>query len=376
MYAVDFFSIMASDDPMKRKAVRPGGVVAVTGASGFIGSHVCKCLLDRGFKVRAVVRDKDDSRKVAHLHAMAVALPAGSLAVYSGDLSKPGSYDAAFEGADAVIHTAAVVEVARVDDPESQVVAPSVEGTRHVLSSLDRSTTVRRLVHTSSIAAVYSADRPSGTVFTDCDWNDHSTVANGDAYGYAKTQAERLVHEHVSQGTPYDFVAINPAIVLGPCLTKAHTKASALFVRELLYGNPQLPFYGSFVDVRDVAEAHVRALVNPAAAGRRFLLTEPGPPRWLMDLGPILVAQFPQYDIRPKAWPWHRVAYLRALTTLGLAPASLQAHLLIKQFRFDSTLATSILGIHFRGIEEMVRDTAASMVDSGWVVPKQRTSRL
>jgi len=357
-----------------RGPILVGDVVAVTGASGYIGSHVCKCLLDRGFKVRAVVRNKDDPTKVGHLQATAVGLPEGALSFHTGDLAAPGSYDAAFEGADAVIHTAAVVEVSlgvgtTVD--EAWVVAPSVDGTRNVLASLDRSSTVKRLVHTSSVAAILNADRSDGTTFTEADWNGYSAVGNGDPYGYAKTQAEKLVHEHFQRGQPYDFAVINPGVVLGPCLTKAHTKASVAVIRQMLYGNEQPSYFAPLVDVRDVAQAHVEALLRPEAAGKRFILVE-HPSRWLLDLGDILVRQFPDYDIRPQGLAWYKQMVAPLLCWLGMGVTPFQANMATKRFNFDSSQATAVLGLKFRDIEETVRDSAESMLATGWVkIPKK-----
>eukprot|EP00667_Euglena_gracilis_P013791 EG_transcript_14232 len=352
-----------------RGAVLAGNVVAVTGASGFIGSHICKCLLDRGFRVRAVVRNKDDAAKVAHLQALAAGLPADRLAFFNGDLTSPGSYDEAFEGADGVIHSAAVVDIMSTKDAEKQLVRPTIEGTRNVLHAMDKSSSVKRLVHTSSIAALMSADRPSGAAFTVADWNAYSTVANGDPYGYAKTQAERLVHRHVAEGCPYDFVALHPGIVLGPCLAKAHTKASPFFVRQMLFGNEQLPLFVSLVDVRDVAQAHVEALMRPHASRQRFALVS-GPSMWLADLGPILQQQLPQYLLSPRFTASYKVSVLCAVSQLGFLLTPFQRHMLTKQFNFGNTPASQGLDIKFRGVEEMVRDTALSMVQAGWVKPK------
>eukprot|EP00667_Euglena_gracilis_P012354 EG_transcript_12684 len=352
-----------------RGAVQVGDVVAVTGASGYIGSHICKSLLERGFKVRAVVRNKDDPSKVAHLQALATGLPDGTLTFYNGDLSAAGSYDEAFEGAQGVVHAAAVVEIHVVEDPEKQIVAPSIEGTRNVLSSLDKSSTVKRMIQTSSVAAINTADRPDGTVFTEQDWNTYSTVANGDAYGYAKTQAERLVHDHVAKGTPYDFAAINPGVVLGPCLTKAHTKASVVIVRQMLYGNEQPAFYAPLVDVREVAQAHVEALLRPEAAGQRFILVEPSPTRWLLDLGPALQRLFPQYAIAARGAAWYKLLGLRVLTWFGYGLTPYQQHMTTKRFQFDSQKATEVLGIKFRQLDDTLRDSVESMVAPGWIKP-------
>ena len=223
-------------------------VVALTGASGFIGSHVAEALLRDGHTVRAVVRDKTNADKCAHLTALGAAHAAagGGLELFEGDLLVAGSFDAAFAGAEVVVHTAAVVEILRTSDPQATVIDPSVRGVRHLLASLDASPSVRRLVHTSSIVAVYTYDKGDGHVFDEADWNDWSTAEN-DPYGFAKTEAERLVAAH--RGA-FDVVRCNPGVTLGPPMTKAHTKASTVLLRQLIYGNAQLNYPSSCVDAR------------------------------------------------------------------------------------------------------------------------------
>ena len=97
-------------------------------------------------------------------------------------------------------------------------------------------------------------------MFTEADVNDWSSVEKGDAYGVAKTEAEKLVHAHFASHSDRSSVAVNPGVVIGPVMTKAHTKASALFLRDLIYGNKVMNFPCTFVDVRDVAAGHVNAL--------------------------------------------------------------------------------------------------------------------
>merc|ERR1712232_458709 len=177
----------------------------------------------------AVVRDPADEAKAAHLLALPGAT--GNLTLHAGVLDVLGSYDTAFEGADAVIHTAAVVEINNVKDPENEIVRPSVDGVRNVLASADKSSTVKRFVHTSSMLAVLKWDTSDlNATFDETSWNTASTVKNGDPYGFAKVQAERLVHEHKS--SRYDTLVMLPGVNLGPCFTKAHTKASAVVVRQ------------------------------------------------------------------------------------------------------------------------------------------------
>lgn len=132
------------------------GTIAVTGAAGFIGTHVVAALLDQGFNVRACVRDSGNLEKTAHLTCLDGA--AERLLLYSTDLNVPRSYDDAFRGADAVVHTAAVVGLTS-GDPWKMVVNPSIEGTRNVLRSADRAKTIKRFVHTSSIAAIQSYNK-------------------------------------------------------------------------------------------------------------------------------------------------------------------------------------------------------------------------
>merc|ERR1712217_622893 len=151
------------------------------------------------------------------------------------------------------------------------IVRPSIDGVANVLASAKKAGSVRRFVHTSSIAAVMNFNADPQTTFSSADWNDAGTVANGDAYGYAKTMAERKVHEHDGEG--FDCVALCPGVVLGPSLCKAHTKASVVVLRQMLYGNPQPVYESAFTDVRDVADAHVKALgLAENATARRFLL--------------------------------------------------------------------------------------------------------
>lgn len=157
-------------------------------------------------------------------------------------------------------------------NPIEDVVKPAVEGTMNVLSSLRKATSVKRYVHTSSIAAVMRMNEANGNVFDESDFNTYSSVANGDAYGYAKYESEmrvwQFMREESIRARQLDFVVLNPAFVFGECFTKAHTKASPVLLRHVIYGSKQVPFTTWAVDVDDVATAHVRALTMDSSTNK------------------------------------------------------------------------------------------------------------
>lgn len=345
------------------------GLVAVTGANGFMASHVCAELLTAGYRVRAIVRNPSDEDKVGHLKKLPGA---ERLSFGSGDLLLPGSYDEALQGVDAVIHAAAVVEINATADPHSTIVKPSVDGVKNVLSSADKAGTVKRFVQTSSVIATLSHTSDPSTTFSEKDWNTASTVENGDAYGFGKTLAEREAHEH--KGNGYDVVALNPGVMLGPCMTKAHTKASVVVLRQMLYGNAQPVYKQSFVDVRDVAQAHVRALrdlATPAdATPQRYLLCSDSQ-MFVSDLEAPLRELFPEYQID----------CINSIGAVGKALLSIpllwrvltsefQRGMYYANFSFDNTKSKSELGVSYRPLNDTLRDSVTSMVEPGFIKPR------
>ena len=351
-------------------AVAPGAVVAVTGANGFIGSHVCKKLLEDGYSVRAVVRDPSDAAKVDHL----LQLPGADaqLQCIRGDLLKPGGYDDAFTGCAAVVHTAAVVEVLDNRDAENKIVKPAVDGTKNTIASA-RKAGIQRLVMTSSVAAVQSPwGLPDSHTYAESDWNGWSTVES-DPYGYAKAQQERVLWDALGglgeATATMDAVAVHPSVTLGPALTKAHTKSSTVLVREVLFGNRMNNYNTSFVDVRDVAAAVSAALALPAAGGSRFIVTGDEGPMSTLDLGPIAQRALPQYVCSSRASysPW----MIWLLARVGFVSA-FQESQFSRKFQFSNAHVKATLGVHPRPLEETVRDAALAMIEGGWVKPRTK----
>lgn len=350
-------------------SIQPPATVAVTGANGFIGAHAVYCLLKEGYSVRAVVRDPNNKLKYGFLEDLATELNASArLKLYPGDLFKSDSYDEAFIGADAVIHTAAVVELFDKTDAANKVVKPSVEGTQNVLRSINKAKSVRRYIHTSSAITIQSFDKPEDHIFTEHDWNTWSTIENGDAYGYAKTTAEKLVWEKDVLCNA-DLVVLNPMVVIGPVLTKVHTKSTAVFLRQILHNGSMLNFSCSFVDVRDVAQGFIKALQTPKAGGERFLLVK-SKPMYTIDLVPIAQKALPEYKLHayPKP-PLFIISLLAYFPSLGRSIMSdFEYYGLTKQIKFDNSKSKEILGITYRPLEETVKDTIVSMTK--YIKPK------
>jgi len=280
-----------------------------------------------------------------------------------------GSYDAAFAGADAVVHTAAVVEVLDSKNAEEKILKPSLEGSKNVLGSVRRSGSVRRLVYTSSVAAVQSAfGLDASHVFTEDDWNGWSTLES-DAYGFAKAAAERMLWSELQGDAACDLVSLCPAVVLGPCLTKAHTKTSTVLVREAMFHNPMNSYYASFVDVRDVAAACLAALTVPAAGGKRFIVVGDEPPMLTTALADYAAVELPQYSFKGAAKYSEWLVWL--LARLGVV-APFQEAMSTKKLPFSNAQLKAVLGVAPRTLGACVKDTAVSMIEGGWVKPKSK----
>src|SRR5580765_1835292 len=171
--------------------IDPNAPVLVTGGSGYVASWIVRYLLEDGRTVRATVRNPAKPKGLEHLHALADAHP-GRLSLHRADLLEEGSYTDAMHGCEVVIHTASPFLIGKISDPQEQLIRPALDGTRNVLASANNTSSVKRVVLTSSVAAIYgdNADMQGKTEFTDTDWNTTSTETH-QPYSYSKTVAER-----------------------------------------------------------------------------------------------------------------------------------------------------------------------------------------
>jgi len=336
--------------------------VCVTGAAGFIASHVIIDLLEDGHVVHATVRDLGDDTKRAHLDVLEERYP-GKLQCFEADLLEPGSLDAALEGCDALIHTATAVILA-APDPQKQIIDVAVKGTQNVLDSVARTPSVKRIVMTSSIAAVMSYDQQDRT-YTEDDWCTSDDIGL-DPYGMGKTQSERLLWQFVDEHADrVQAVAINPSVVIGPPLAKHHIRSSLSFIRDLVgWSYPACaPMRLHLVDVGDVSKGHVRALTSDKAVGQRIIFSDRQ--KSILEISKVLSRQYKTPMRELPRLILYIAAYLDKRFSLRLARASANLH-----YEFGSNRPMELLGIDLRNTEESILEAAETMVEKGWVKPR------
>lgn len=245
-------------------------VVVVTGGSGYVATEICKQLLEGGYTVRATVRSTRKTEKVQHLLDLATALP-GRLELLEADLLENGSFDEIISGSTYVMHCASPV-VMSAEDHQRDIVDPAVIGTRNVFSSVAKASSVRRVVLTSSTAAIEACTSetqpPNGQFWTSDDWCSDATVEK-DPYCVSKVQAEKLAWQ-MSKEHGFDLVVINPSLVLGTVISKRLDVLSTLTMKNVIENTADLDFV-DLIDVRDVARAHILAAELPHAHGRYIL---------------------------------------------------------------------------------------------------------
>ena len=334
--------------------------MTVTGASGFIGSHVVANLLARGRKVRATVRDAGDPIRVDHLKGLEIA-EGGRLEIVEMDLFDESSVHAAIAGCTDLIHTAAAVRIS-AKDPQRQIVDPSVVGTQNVISAIDAAGTVERFVHTSSTAAIRPMKWKDGQTLTTETWADDATLEDN-PYGLAKVLAERIVREWHSDGGDGKprMVTIHPSVVFGPSMSKIHLRGSLSFLDALVKRKVPLliPIQINIVDVRDVAEAHVRGLTMGENAGR--YLTVSGDMQF-SEISRVLREGYPSLKT-----PRFTVPYLVALLAGPLFDKRItrswaRQHLRRKLY-WDATPAERELGMTWKGVRESILDSVPGMLE-------------
>jgi nucleoside-diphosphate-sugar epimerase len=344
--------------------------VMITGATGYVAGWIVKKLLDSGFTVHAAVRDPNNVEKLKYLNAIAENAN-GTLKYFRTDLLDPGSYDEAMKDCELVFHTASPFTL-KIKDAKKDLVDPALKGTRNVLESVNRIKSVKRVVLTSSCAAIYGdnadiQDMP-GKTLTEEMWNTTSTPEH-QPYSYSKTVAEKEAWKIHDAQDRWNLVVINPSLVLGPGINPFGTSESFNIIKQMGDGSFKtgVPDYAiGTVDIRDVAEAHIKAAFTPTAVGRYITS---GRDSGFLELTQILRQKYGD------AYPFPRKTLPKFLVML-LGPLSGLKRKMLKRnlgypFRADNSKIKKDLGIKFRPLEESLTDFFRQMIDHNIVKPKK-----
>ncbi|MEQ9572865.1 MAG: NAD-dependent epimerase/dehydratase family protein [Nitratireductor sp.] len=344
--------------------------VLVTGATGYVAGWLIRRLLAEGFTVHAAVRDPDNAEQLAPVRARERDLP-GRLTFFRADRLKDGRYAEAMQTCRVVFHTASPF-ASVVNDPQRDLVDPALNGTRNVLSSANRTETVERVVLTSSCAAIFGdvadvALAPDG-ILTEDVWNTSSNLDH-QPYNYSKTLAEREAWRIAGSQARWRLVAINPGLVIGPALSSAPTSESFNIVRQLGDGSVKagVPRYEiGMVDVRDVAEAHLRAGFLQKVEGRHIVSAEV---LSLIAMSRILRRHFGD------AWPFPRRVLPKWLVWLvgpivnPMLDRAMVARNMGYSWRADNSKSRRALGLHYRPLAPALVAMFQQMVAAGLVPP-------
>lgn len=243
--------------------------VLVTGATGFIGAEVVKQLLADGYRVRGTTRDVEAAHRRGELTSL---VGAERLELVPADLNEPGAFTAYLAGCEYVMHVASPF-ILDVEDPQRDLVDPAVTGTLSILESASTSPGIRRVIITSSFAAI--SNGPQEEPYDETDWNTTSSLESG-AYAFSKTEAERAAWEFMDAANRhFDLVVINPTAVIGPSVVDRVNQTHEFMIGITNGQSPAIIDIGfPVVDVRDVARAHIKAMETPSASGRYLVSAE------------------------------------------------------------------------------------------------------
>lgn len=340
--------------------------ILVSGATGFIAGHTIEKLLEQGHDVVGTVRNPADTAKVAHLTQMEGAKE--HLTLVAADLTAADPFGA-YVDVDIVMHMASPYAI-NVKDAQRDLVDPAVEGTLSMLRAAAKSKRVKRVVLTSSVAAI--TDEPDGRLLTEADWNTSSSLSRNPYY-FSKAMAERAAWDFMEREKPgFDLVVINPFLVIGPSHTKAINTSNQILVDMIKGSYPAvMALDWGFVDVRDVADAHVAAM-NTAAASGRYICASGNMTMTqvvaLMRASGYGHTRLPKFDLSGRFGT--ALMKLASYTQPSGAGSYLRTHL-GRNVRFDNSKIKKELGITFRAPADSIRDTLRDLAKWGHIPAAQ-----
>ena len=367
-------------------------VCCVTGANGFLASHIVKQLLEEGYRVRGTVRNKvphvdggfvffspfavfllvrltvlftqSDLRKTGHLLALPHA--AERLELFNADLTVVGSFDAAFDGCQTVLHVAMPVVMAS-KNPMRDIVDPALKGVANVVESVRRNVkSIRKVIYTSSLETIGDVARARlGETFTENDWNESADMSS--PYSFAKVAAEKAVVEAFSEAKELRrvrLIRLLPGWISGPLLNGNAAPPVSLEPFRAL-GSGEYPFAPRLnvqvVDVRDCARAHVLAVAEPIShSNHRIAVTSD-----------VIISMKELCDISRRMYPsipWASIVmpdiflYVATLWDARLSYGFLRDNLGIV-YRVSNEQSVSVLNMRYRPVEDTLRDSVASLLE-------------
>jgi dihydroflavonol-4-reductase len=341
--------------------------VLVTGATGYVAGWVVKRLLEEGLTVHGTVRDAGKTDRLAYLHDLAEGTD-GSLELFSADLTQDGSFAEAMAGCSTVFHIASPYQI-NVEDPQRDLIEPAVSGTRNVLEEVNRTPTVARVVLTSSCAAIYGdnidLDATPGGVFTESIWNTSSSPTH-QPYSYSKTMAEKKAWEIQDAQDRWSLVVMNPPGIFGPGV-RVHSGAESFNIMtqfgdgSMASGAPRMGL--GVVDVRDVAEAHLRGAFLPDAEGRLLIA---GHDTDLLEMGRAITEQYPNYPLPKRAVPKPLLWLIGPIVNKAFTRKVVSRNI-NRPWRSDNTNSREKLGMSYRSLETTLHDHFQQLIDEGVV---------
>nr|BAJ08043.1 dihydroflavonol 4-reductase [Cyclamen graecum] len=271
------------------------GTVCVTGAAGFIGSWLVMRLLERGYTVRATVRDPENMKKVKHLLDLPKA--GTNLTLWKADLTEEGSFDEAIQGCSGVFHVATPMDF-ESQDPEKEVIKPTIDGVLSIIKSCAKAKTVKKLVFTSSAGTV-NVQATQKSVYDESDWSDLDFIVakkmTAWMYFVSKTLAELAAVEAAKENN-INFISIIPTLVVGPFIMPTFppsliTALSPITGNEAHYS---IIKQGQFVHLDDLCEAHIFLYEHPMGEGRYICSSHD---TTIYGLANMMREKWPEYNV-------------------------------------------------------------------------------
>ncbi len=346
--------------------------VLVTGATGYVAGWLVKKLLEEGNTVHAAVRNPENKSKLKHLDSIA-AKTKGKIKYFKSDLLSVGSYAEAMKGCELVFHTASPF-TSNFKDAQKELIDPAVLGTQNVLEQANKTESVKRVVVTSSCAAIYTdaidcAKAPNG-ILTEDVWNTTSSLEY-QPYSYSKTLAEKKAWEISKAQNRWDLVTINPSLVMGPALNAGSVTSESYAILKQIgdgtmkSGAPKLGI--GLVDVRDLAEAHYQAGFNPNAKGRYITSAHNTN---LLEMALALLPRFgDKYPIPKKALPKWLLVLVGPMVNKAFSRKFIKNNVNV-EWKADNTKIKKELGIKFRPLKETMEDSFQVLIDEKLIKTK------